>query len=107
MAAEVFLFDEGFEIKLPAFEGDELAVFEAHKENLLLCDATIIYYGNTTDSWLSAKLADSFRGRMGFNRQVIFNITPNRYELRLDACDEAGEDCVEGTYSYVAQRHQG
>jgi len=55
---EEYLFDQGLEIKLPAFEGDEVEVFEAHKENLLLCDATIIYYGNTTDSWLTAKLGD-------------------------------------------------
>ncbi len=55
---ETYLFEQGFEIRLPAFEGDELEVFEAHKENLLLCDATIIYYGQATDSWLSTKLAD-------------------------------------------------
>jgi hypothetical protein len=55
---EQYLFDQGFEIKLPAFEGDEAEVFEVHKENLLLCDATIIYCGQASDSWLSAKLAD-------------------------------------------------
>ena len=55
---EEYLFDQGFEVKLPAFEGDELEVFEVHKENLLLCDATIIYYGQASDSWLSTKLAD-------------------------------------------------
>lgn len=55
---EEYLFDQGFEIKLPAFEGDELEVFAAHKENLLHCDATIIYYGSASDSWLSTKLTD-------------------------------------------------
>lgn len=55
---EEYLYDLGFEIKLPAFEGDESEVFEVHKENLLRCDATIIYYGNATDSWLNTKLAD-------------------------------------------------
>jgi hypothetical protein len=52
------LYNQGYEINLPAFEGDEFAVFEAHKENLLLCDATIIFYGEATDTWLSTKLAD-------------------------------------------------
>ncbi len=55
---EEYLFNQGFEIKLPAFEGDELEVFAAHKENLLQCDATIIYYGHAADSWLSTKLTD-------------------------------------------------
>ena len=55
---EEYLFDQGFEVKLPAFEGDEVSVFDAHKQNLLLCDATIIYYGDSSDAWLSSKLAD-------------------------------------------------
>ncbi len=46
---------------------------------------------------------EMFGGRKGFNRQTLFEITPNRYRLRLDACDEAGE-CREGSYSYVAVR---
>lgn len=33
---EEYLFDQGFEIKLPAFEGDELEVFAAHKEELVV-----------------------------------------------------------------------
>ena len=33
---EEYLFDQGFEVKLTAFEGDETQVFEAHKDNLLL-----------------------------------------------------------------------
>ena len=45
-----------------------------------------------------------FGGRQGFNRHVISEITPDRYELRLDACQEDGETCKEGTYSYVAAR---
>ena len=45
-----------------------------------------------------------FGGRQGFNRHTISGITPNRYQLRLDACQEDGETCVEGSYSYVAVR---
>jgi hypothetical protein len=55
---EEYLFDQGFEVKLTAFEGDEVQVFEAHKDNLLLCDGTIIYYGEASDSWVSTKMAD-------------------------------------------------
>lgn len=48
-----------------------------------------------------------FDGRRGYNRHTLFNITPDRYELRLDACREPGDDCQEGTYSYVARRLTG
>ena len=47
-----------------------------------------------------------FEGREGFNRLVLFIISPQRYELRLDACVEGveREERGEGTYSYVAKR---
>ncbi len=45
-----------------------------------------------------------FGGRRGFNRHILFEITPDRYELRLDACKGDGENCTEGSYSYVAVR---
>lgn len=55
---EDYLFNQGYEVCLPAFEGDEAQVREDHKENLLVCDACIIYYGKATDFWLRAKLRD-------------------------------------------------
>jgi hypothetical protein len=55
---ENYLYDQGYEVILPALEGDEAQVREDHKENLLLCDACIIYYGGATDLWLRAKLRD-------------------------------------------------
>lgn len=53
---------------------------------------------------LIVQSGELFDGRAGFNRQVIFNITQDRYELRLDACSDDGATCSEGTYSYVAKR---
>jgi TIR domain. len=55
---EDYLFNYGFETVLPAMDGDEAQVREDHKENLLLCDAALIYYGNTSELWLRAKLRD-------------------------------------------------
>jgi hypothetical protein len=55
---ENYLYDQGYEVILPALEGDEAQVHEDHKENLLLCDACIIYYGKATELWLRAKLRD-------------------------------------------------
>lgn len=55
---EDYLYNRGYELFLPALEGDEAQVREEHKENLLMCDACIIYYGKATDFWLRAKLRD-------------------------------------------------
>jgi hypothetical protein len=55
---EGFLFDRGFEVFLPIFDADEAQVREAHKEQLLLCDAAIIYYGQAGDNWVRSKMLD-------------------------------------------------
>ena len=52
------LFDQGFEVTLPLFEGDEAEVREDHKESLLMCDAVVIFYGNSSEGWLRTKLRD-------------------------------------------------
>ena len=52
------LFDQGFEVTLPLFEGDEAEVREDHKESLLICDAVVIFYGNSSEGWLRTKLRD-------------------------------------------------
>jgi serine/threonine protein kinase len=53
-----FLFECGFEVTLPIFEGDEADVREDHEENLRLCDAVLVYYGNGNELWLRRKLRE-------------------------------------------------
>ncbi len=55
---ENFLFDKGFEIILPAFEGDQTELRLDHQENLKNCDAVLIYYGAGNDLWLRSKTRD-------------------------------------------------
>jgi hypothetical protein len=55
---EKFLFEEGYEVFLPAMEGDEELILDDHKENLLWCDAILIYYGSASEFWLRTKLRD-------------------------------------------------
>ena len=55
---EDYFYSEGFEVTLPLMEGDEAEVREDHKESLLLCDAVVIFYGNTSEGWLRTKLRD-------------------------------------------------
>ncbi|MDQ1351842.1 MAG: hypothetical protein QG657_2147, partial [Acidobacteriota bacterium] len=61
------LFDQGFEVKLPLFQGSETERREMHKENLCLCDALLIYYDTANESWMFSKLND-LRKALGYGR---------------------------------------
>src|SRR6185503_10105562 len=52
---EDYLFDRGLDVTLPAVEGDESQIIQDHKDNLLMCDAVMIYYGRAGDLWLRMK----------------------------------------------------
>ena len=41
----------GFEVAIPAFEGDATAVREAHQQLLTNCDAVILFYGCGDEGW--------------------------------------------------------
>ncbi len=64
---EDFLFDRGFEVTLPVFEGDEAEVRQDHEENLRLCDAVLFYYGAGNDLWLRRQLRE-LRKSAGYGR---------------------------------------
>ncbi len=53
-----YLYDQGLEVILPVFEGDEAQVREDHADKLLSSDIIIIYQGKASDLWLSSKLRD-------------------------------------------------
>lgn len=55
---ETYLFDQGFEVILPVMEGDEAQAAQDHKDNLLYCDAVMIYYGQANEIWLRMKLRE-------------------------------------------------
>jgi len=50
-----YLFSIGFEVILPALEGQEGEIVEDHKESLIACDAVLIYYGQSSEIWLRMK----------------------------------------------------
>lgn len=58
---EDFLFNEGFEILLPIFDGDESQLRHEHEENLKLCDGLILFYGNANELWLRSMTRDMMR----------------------------------------------
>jgi hypothetical protein len=53
-----FLFDQGLEVTLPVFEGDEAEVREDHEDNLRVCDAVLLFYGSANELWLRRKLRE-------------------------------------------------
>ncbi len=55
---EDFLFNNGIEVVLPLFEGDETEIREDHIENLKNASGMIIYYGNGSEVWLRTKMRD-------------------------------------------------
>jgi TIR domain-containing protein len=62
-----YLFNEGFEAILPPIEGDEAQLREDHKDNLMTCDAALIYHGSASEIWLRTKRSD-LKKAAGFNR---------------------------------------
>ncbi len=59
-----YLFDknENYEVVLAARESEgetlQMQVIQYHKENLLECDATLVYYGHGNEFWLHSKQSD-------------------------------------------------
>jgi hypothetical protein len=62
-----YLKKEGYRVLLPVFEGELIDVRYIHQENLRRCDGSIIYFGNTTESWIKTKLQDLLKSP-GFGR---------------------------------------
>jgi hypothetical protein len=53
-----FLFNQGCEVILPVFQGDETEVRLDHEDNLRTCDVAIIYHGAGPDLFLRRKLRE-------------------------------------------------
>jgi len=53
-----YLFEQGFEVPTPIFEGDEAEIREDHEANLQNCDAVLVYYGAGNECWLRRKLRE-------------------------------------------------
>jgi serine/threonine protein kinase len=57
-ALEDYLFAQGFEVCLPAFDGSDADAEILHQENLLSCDAVLVYYGAAPKAWVDIKLRE-------------------------------------------------
>jgi hypothetical protein len=57
-ALEDYLFDQGLEVSLPAFDGDDAVAAALHQDNLRTCDAVLVYFGGAPKAWVDIKLRD-------------------------------------------------
>jgi hypothetical protein len=55
---QAYLLDSGYEAILPLMDGADSEILEDHKDNLLLCDAVLIYHGKASEGWLRMKLRE-------------------------------------------------
>ncbi len=69
---EDHLFDQGFEVVLPVFDGDESTVHGEHTANLTVSDAFLFYYGAGGRQWIRNQLRElqKSRGYDGKKREV-------------------------------------
>jgi class 3 adenylate cyclase len=72
-ALEDYLFDQGLEVCLPAFDGDDAAAAALHQENLLTCDAVLVYYGTAPRAWVDIKLRELLKAA-GYGRETPIHV---------------------------------
>jgi serine/threonine protein kinase len=66
-ALEDYLFSQGLEVMLPAFDGDDADAAALHQDNLLTCDAVLVYYGAAPKAWVDIKLRELLKAT-GYGR---------------------------------------
>jgi hypothetical protein len=66
---EDYLFDQGLEVGLPAFDGDDADAAALHLDNLLTCNAVLVYYGAAPKAWVDIKLRELLKAA-GYGREA-------------------------------------
>lgn len=64
-----YLIQQGCNVTLPLFDGEEAELREDHEDNLRLCDAVLIYYGQGSEAWQRKKMRE-VAGSMGLGRKA-------------------------------------
>lgn len=65
---EDYLFDQGLDVCLPAFDGEDADAAALHQDNLLTCDAVLIFYGTAPKAWVDIKLRELLKAA-GYGRE--------------------------------------
>jgi serine/threonine protein kinase len=72
-ALEDYLFDQGLEVCLSAFDGDDADAAALHQDNLLTCDAVLVYYGAAPKAWVDIKLRELLKAA-GYGRETPIGV---------------------------------
>jgi serine/threonine protein kinase len=67
VALEDYLFAQGLEVMLPAFDGGDAVAAALHQQNLLTCDAVLVYFGRAPRAWVDIKLRELLKAA-GYGR---------------------------------------
>ena len=65
---EDYFFAQGLEVCLPAFDGSDAEAAALHRDNLLTCDAVLVYYGAAPKAWVDIKLRELLKAA-GYGRE--------------------------------------
>jgi predicted Ser/Thr protein kinase len=68
-ALEDYLFAAGLEVMLPAFDGNDADAAALHQDNLLTCNAVLVYYGAAPRAWVDIKLRELLKAT-GYGREA-------------------------------------
>jgi hypothetical protein len=68
-ALDDYLFDQGFDIIRPIFEGDQMEIRKAHQYFMTICEGVLVYQGWANDFWFKQKL-QYFRKINGYGRET-------------------------------------
>ena len=67
-----FLWEQGFEVRTPLFEGGESEIREEHESNLQVCDGFLLYFGQGNERWLRKMLLDLKKAQgLGRTRPIL------------------------------------
>ena len=94
-ALEDYLFAQGLEVSLPAFDGDDADAAALHQDNLLTCHAVLVYYGAAPKAWVDIKLRELLKAT-GYGRptpievQTVYIAPPDDHRKERFQSHQAG-----------------
>jgi serine/threonine protein kinase len=109
-ALEDYLFGQGLEVMLPAFDGDDAAAAALHQDNLLTCNAVLVYYGAAPKAWVDIKLRELLKAT-GYGRatpivvQAVYIAPPDDRRKERFQSHQAGVMRQAGEFAPNAELH--
>ncbi|HEY2252917.1 MAG TPA: protein kinase [Planctomycetaceae bacterium] len=92
---EDYLFDQGLQVSLPAFDGNDADAAALHQDNLRTCDAVLVFYGTAPKAWVDIKLRELLKAA-GYGRekpiaaQAVYIVPPDDHRKERYRSLQAG-----------------